>query len=207
MEIQRGERSFKVGRKVFSAEIRVFPPRLPMPEIYDEAVGRNTSGEFFIYRPDVELVRADLGYKLPATTKSSLGTEIPVHSKELWFVPESTVTESVELILRHLRAPRPSMNAEHLGEKECEPAKVLAFLKDIDADASFRLFAVRQSSVQFLDRIPKTVRSRARIDPFIEFCAENLGAYSAKNSKRWARNCYKETGVLEIGYAGTEEDC
>lgn len=203
-------RTFELSAKSLSAEIRVFPRDTYMTDFYERAYSRNPHGQAFLYHPEPIWYRVpsdglvDGGFKIRPTTKSSIGTDVPIFSPELWTIKHASLLDCIELVGTELKSPRLSANPERVATP-CSFEIIANFLHEIDAASNLRLYFVQVSCLQFKSRTPMRI-SDGIIDAVMEFNKREFGSYPTKRLHKQHRAGYKELGIVSLGYEGREEN-
>lgn len=181
-----------------------------MIDLHERAYAKNTDGHAFLYTPEPIWWRepsdgpVESGFKIKSTTRSSIGTDVPVFSRELWTIKHASLLDCIELAGTQLKAPRLFSHPEHDVAPPCSFDIIAKFLREIDAESSLRLFAVNVSYLQFNSRGPTPI-SNSVIDAFMEFNKREFGSYPTKRLQKRHRADYNELGIVDLGYVGREE--
>ncbi len=196
----RHSKQVQVDGSSFTWEIQIFEEHAP---IEDELEKHRRLGARYAFINELPMEFNPDGTPKP-TVKSSVGTKVPLLSRELWLSPEADYAVSIKTAIRHIRMPK-TPSGERALAQQCDAEELIDFLVQPEFVATLRLWVVAQSNLQFRMAIESSGLPEAIIEKFMIFSSHKFGSFSAAGAFKLHRANYKELGFIQIGFMGQEE--
>ncbi len=197
----RHSKILQIDDRAVTWEIQLFEGHAPIDDEL-EKYRRLWARSAFINELPVEF--DEDGIPKPSVS-SSMGTRVPILSRELWLSRDADYIDSIKTAIRHIRMPKSPVGEKHPSVLQCDAEELIRFLVQPEFVATLRLWVFALSNLQFKMASESSDLPDDIIEKFIVFSSRKFGSFSGAGALKLHKRIYRETGFVQIGYIGQED--